>query len=136
MDAAELAAVVIQQDAAVERQDGVGVLARRAAEQQAAGHAQMNGQVSAALERHQDELPIAPDTRDFAAPDARRQGLRIGAAQHAPAAEFGGDDTAPHQRRNGAHHGFDFGKFGHRGTGYLPSLTCWLRNRSYPISLI
>src|ERR1035437_9482460 len=136
LDAAELAAVVIEQDTAVERQDGVGVLARRAIEQEAAGHAEMNDQVSAAIERYQDELSIAPDAGDSAAPDARRHGMRIAAAQHAPAAEFGGHNTAPHQRRNGAHDGFDFGKLGHPGTGYLPSLTCWLRNRSYPISLI
>jgi hypothetical protein len=49
------------------------------------------------------------DARDSAAPDARRQGMRIGAAQDAPAAEFGGDDSAPHQWRNGANDGFDFG---------------------------
>ena len=106
-----------EQNAAVERQNGVGVPARRATEQEAAGHAEMNGQVCAALERHQDELPIAPDARDLATPDLRRQGMRIGAPQDAPAAKFGGDDSTAHQRRNRANDGFDFGKLGHRGSG-------------------
>jgi hypothetical protein len=75
----------------------------------------MNHQVSAALERNQNELPMAADARDSAAPDARRHDMRIGAAQYAPATEFGRDNTAPHQWRYGAHDGFDFGKLGHRG---------------------
>ena len=49
-DAAELPAVVEQQHAAIEGEDRVGVLAGVAAEQQAAGHAEVDHQVPAAFD--------------------------------------------------------------------------------------
>ena len=89
------------------------MLAGRAAKQQAAGHAQMNHEISAAAQAHYDELAIALDTRDLAALDALRHHVGSAAAQHTQAPELGGHNAAAYQRRDGPHDRFDFGKFGH-----------------------
>src|ERR1035437_5093799 len=73
----------------------------------------MDDKVPATLERHQNELAMAPDGRDAAAFDARRHLFRIDAPQHAPAAELGRHDPAAYQRGDGAHHRFYFGEFWH-----------------------
>src|ERR1700733_12452701 len=62
-DAAELAWVVIQEDAVVERESAVGVRGSGRVEQQLPGHPQVYGERTL-VERNDDELAAAPDTSD------------------------------------------------------------------------
>ena len=112
-EAPELAAVVEEQNSAVEGENHVRVPGRLATQQQAASHAEMDGQVAAALQGHHDEFAVALNGGDPAALDAFRQVMGIGSSQHSQAAEFRRNDAASHQRRDGTHHGFYFGKFWH-----------------------
>ncbi len=113
LDGAELAAVIKLKHAAIEGEDGVGVLAGRAAEQQAAGHAKVQQQVTAAGEGHQNELAVTADGCDAAAGEAGGHALRVAAAENPRAAELGVDDAATLEPQERPHDGFDFGQFGH-----------------------
>src|ERR1035438_8884141 len=67
LDGAELAAVVEQQGGAVEGENGVGMFAGIGAEQEAAGHAEVDGQIAAAPDGGHDELAVALERQDAAA---------------------------------------------------------------------
>ena len=114
LDAAELPAIVVKQNAAIERQNRVRVFAGRAAQQQLAGHAEMDHQIGAAIERRQNEFAVAFDAGNLASGQAGGHAVRVAAAQDAQTGEFGRDNAAALQRRDGAHHGFDFGQFRHQ----------------------
>ncbi len=119
-EAAELAAVVIEERAAVEGKDGVGVFGGGAAEQQPAGHAEVDQEIPVrsclppvAAERNHNEFAIAADPGDAPAGQLGGHFVGIGAAQHARAAQFGGHDAAADERLDGADDGFDLGELRH-----------------------
>jgi len=113
LEAAELPAIVVKQHAAVQRQDGMGVLARFGIPQEPAGHSQMDDQVAAAIERDQNELPVTPHRADSPAFDFGRQPVRVRAPQHARAPEFRLQDTPARERREGPHYSLNFRKLRH-----------------------
>ena len=115
LDAAELAAIVVQKCRPVERKNSVRVLGGRAAEQQAAGHAEVDHQIAAALDGGHDELAVTLYGEDAAALQAGGHRVGIAAAKDAEIAEFGAENTLARDGSDRADYGFDFGKFGHLG---------------------
>ena len=95
---AELAAVIVEQHAAIERQNGVRVLARHGVHQQLAGHAQVHHEGVSAIQLDLNEFAVALDSAHLAARERRRRLVGI-AAQHAQASEFRADDASPVQVR-------------------------------------
>src|ERR1017187_1352161 len=83
LDGAELAAVVEQQGGTVEGEDGVGVFAGIGAQQEAAGHAEVYGQIAATPDGGHDELAVALDRQDAAALQAGGQPGGIAPAEDA-----------------------------------------------------
>ena len=115
LDAAELAAIVVQQCRAVEGKDRVRVLGGRAAEQQASGHAEVDHQITAALDGGHDELAVALYGEDAAALQAGGHRVGIAAAKDAEIAKFGAENTLARDGGDRPDYGFNFGKFGHLG---------------------
>src|SRR5437870_9402023 len=60
LQAAELAWIIIQQHAAIERDHCVRVSAGFAAREQLTGHAEMHGEILAAVELDDDKLAVTP----------------------------------------------------------------------------
>ena len=93
----------------------MGVLGGRAAEQQASGHAEVDHQITAALDGGHDELAVALYGEDAAALQAGGHRVGIAAAKDAEIAKFGAEDTLARDGGDRPDYGFNFGKFGHLG---------------------
>jgi hypothetical protein len=115
LDAAELAAIVVQKCRPVEGKNSVGVFGWSSAEQQAAGHAEVDHQITAAFDGGHDELAVALYGEDAAALQACSHRVGIAPAKDAEIAKFGAENTLARDGGDRADYGFDFGKFGHLG---------------------
>src|ERR1035438_9649668 len=116
LDRAELAAVVEQQGGAVEGEDGVGMFAGIGAQQEAAGHAEVDRQIAAAPDGGPEKLPVALDRKAAAALQAGGEPGGIAAAEDAEVAKLGAEHALARDGGQRADHGFDFGELDRKST--------------------
>ncbi len=112
-DAAELALIVVMQDAAVESEDGVGPFGGVGVDEELSRHAEMDDE-KAAVETDRDELAVALDGSDAASGQgfARSRAVSRSSTRNWRNSAFRMRRT-DEQGAQSADDGFDFGKLGH-----------------------